>query len=144
MEKVQTGSRILDRMLEGGYDSDTITTVYGPAGSGKTVLCLLCALNITRQGKKVIYVDTEGSFSVERLKQIALDYQKILYNIVFLRPTTFKKQAESIEKLNELVNDKIGLIVVDTISMLYRLERKFGDEGHDFNRELGLQIAGLS
>jgi hypothetical protein len=31
-------------MLKGGYESDTITVLYGPAGSGKTCLCILAAL----------------------------------------------------------------------------------------------------
>ena len=37
--KIPTGSKILDVMLDGGYEKDTITTIYGPAGAGKTVLC---------------------------------------------------------------------------------------------------------
>ena len=86
--KIPTGSKILDAMLDGGYEKDIITTIYGPAGSGKTVLCLLCSTSIARTGKKVVYVDSEGGFSLERLKQIALhtsqDYKKILDNIVFL------------------------------------------------------------
>ena len=142
--KIPTGSRILDKMLEGGYETDIITTIYGPAGSGKTCLAILATILIARKGKKVIYVDTENSFSVERLKQIALDYKKLLDNIVFLRPTTFKKQAESIEKLNELVNDKIGLIVVDTIAMLYRIELGQATDVYDVNSSLGKQISLLS
>ena len=51
--KVTTGSKILDVMLDGGYEKDIITTIYGPAGSGKTVLCLLCSINIARTGKRL-------------------------------------------------------------------------------------------
>ena len=82
MEKVKSGSKIMDLMLNGGYETDVITTVYGPAGSGKTILCLLCAINVARKGKKIIYIDTENSFSLERLKQIALDYKKVLDKII--------------------------------------------------------------
>ncbi|MBS3103196.1 DNA repair and recombination protein RadB [Candidatus Woesearchaeota archaeon] len=148
MNKIPTGSRILDNMLDGGYDPDIITTVYGPGGSGKTVLCLLCAINIAKDGKKVIYVDTEGSFSVERLKQITssinIDYKKILNNIVFLRPTRFEEQKKSFEKLKDIVTDRIGLIIVDTIAMLYRLELGKNEDVYEVNRELGKQIAFLS
>ena len=146
--KIPTGSNILDTMLEDGYEKDVITTVYGPAGSGKTVLCLLCAITVARSGKKVIYVDTEGGFSVERLKQICTsinnDFKKILDNIIFLKPTSFAEQKKSFERLKEIVNDKIGLIVVDSIAMLYRLELGKSDEVHDVNRELGKQIAFLT
>lgn len=146
--RVPTGSKVLDKMLNGGYETDIITTIYGPAGSGKTVLCLLCAIGIARKGKKVIYVDTEGNFSLERLKQItkqiAVDYKKILQKIIFLRPTSFENQKRSFEKLKEIINEKIGLIVVDTIAMLYRLELGKNEDVYKVNRELGKQLAYLT
>ena len=145
---ITTGSKILDSMLNGGYEKDIITTIYGPAGSGKTVLCLLCSINMSRSGKKVVYVDSEGGFSLERLKQIAShisqDYKKILDNIIFLRPTSFDEQKKSFEKLKDIVNDKIGLIVVDTIAMLYRLELGKDENIQEVNRELGRQISYLT
>ena len=143
-KKIPTGSKILDRMLKGGYDSDIITTIYGPAGSGKTVLCLLCAINIARKNKKVIYIDAEGGFSPERLKQIALDYKKVLSNMIFLKPVNFDEQKKIFEKLKDLVNDKIGLIIVDTIAMHYRLEMGKNDDVYEVNRELGRQISYLT
>ena len=146
--RIPTGSKILDFMIEGGYEKDVITTIYGPAGSGKTVLCLLCLINIVREGRKVVYVDCEGGFSIERLKQVCShikqDYKKILEGIIFLRPTSFEEQKKSFEKLKDIVNDKIGLIVVDTIAMLYRLELGKSEEVQNINRELGRQIAYLT
>ena len=121
--KIHSGSKVLDRMLDGGYEKDIITTIYGPAGSGKTILCMLCSVNVTRNGKKVIYVDTENNFSVERLKQVApYDYNKILSSMVFFKPVSFEEQKEAFDKLRGAVDNRVGLIVVDTISMLYRLE----------------------
>ena len=146
--KTPTGSKILDEMLEGGYEKDVITTIYGPAGAGKTVICILAAMTVARADKKVIYVDTEGGFSAERLKQIASsinnDYKDILNDIIFLRPTTFEEQKKSFEKLKEIVNDKIGIIIVDSIAMLYRLEIGKSDNFQDVNRELGRQIGYLT
>ena len=148
MNKIPTGSKILDKMLDGGYDPEIITTVYGPSGSGKTVICLLCAINIARHGKKVVYVDTEASFSIDRFKQISnsinIDYRKLLSKIVFLRPTSFEEQKKAFEKLKNIVTDKIGLIVIDTIAMLYRLEMGKDDDVYETNRELGKQIGFLS
>ena len=146
--RIPTGSKVLDLMLEGGYEKDVITTIYGPAGSGKTVLCLLCSITIARSGKKVVYVDSEGGFSAERLKQIcshiSQNYKEILNNIIFLRPTSFEEQKKSFEKLRNLVNDKIGLIVVDTIAMLYRLELGKSENIQEVNRELANQISYLT
>lgn len=131
-------------MLDGGYDSDIITTIYGPAGSGKTNLVLLCAINIAAKGKKVIYVDTEGSFSLERLKQIAFNYKKALKNFIFLKPTKFSEQKKSFEKLRGIVDNKIGLIIVDTIAMLYRLELGKSEDIYEVNRDLGEQLSYLA
>ena len=145
--RLPTGSKILDGMLNGGYERDVITTLYGPAGSGKTVLCLLCAINVAKD-KKVVYVDSEGGFSLERLKQIAShinqDYKKLLDNIIFLKPTSFAEQKKSFEKLKSVVNDKIGLIIVDTIAMLYRLELGKNEDIHEINIELSKQISYLT
>ena len=146
--KIPTGSKILDTMLNGGYEKDTITTVYGPAGSGKTLLCILCSIGVARSGKKVVYVDCEGGFSLERLHQIASsisqNYTKILDNMIFLRPTSFAEQKKSFERLKDIVNDKIGLIIFDTVAMLYRLELGKNENVQDTNRELGKQIAWLT
>src|SRR3989344_3656070 len=109
MSRIPSGSRILDHMLEGGYENDIITTIYGPAGSGKTNLMMLCSLGVVRGGRKVLYIDTEGGFSLDRLKQIAPDYNRILDGIVFLRPTNFEEQKKVFEKLKGLINYRIGL-----------------------------------
>jgi len=142
-KRVSTGVKFLDEFLEGGLEADAITTVYGPAGSGKTNLALLSAVEVAKSGKKVIFVDTEGGFSVARLKQILPEYRKLLDRFVFLRPMSFEEQKQSIERLKELVNNKIGLVVIDTITMLYRLQRSF-KEDDNFNHDLSLQMLWLN
>jgi len=142
--KIETGSSLLDVFLEGGYEKDIITTIYGPAGSGKTLFCLLSLLKVAEKGKKIIYIDTEGGVSVERLKQLTENYKKILDNIMFLKPTTFKEQKQAFEKLKEIVNEKIGLIIIDTVSMLYRLEMGKNEDVYEVNKELGQQLGYLN
>lgn len=142
--KQSTGSQILDKLLEGGYEKDILTTIYGPAGSGKTLLCLLALLKIAESGKKIIYIDTEGGFSVERLKQLNSNYKNTLENIIFLRPTSFKGQKKAFEKLKQIVNSRIGMIIIDTIAMLYRLELGKSDDVYEINRELGKHLSCLS
>jgi len=58
--KVSTGTVVLDTRLDSGYQADTLTATYGPASSGKTNYCLHAALQTVKDGKKVIYIDTEG------------------------------------------------------------------------------------
>jgi len=129
-EKITTGSVVVDNLLNNGYEKNIITTIYGPAGSGKTLFCLLCSIKVAKAGKKVIFVDTEGGFSIERLKQLTADFKNVLEKIVFFRPTSFKEQKDAFEKLKDVVDNKVGLIVVDTISMLYRLELGKSDESY--------------
>lgn len=138
-ERVSSGVSFIDKLLEGGLELDAITTLYGPAGAGKTNLALLAAVETVKRGKKVIYIDTEGGFSVERLKQIASNYKIVLDNVLFLRPVSFEEQKDMILKLKESINDKIGLIVVDTLNMLYRMQRSYNEDDkgvQDLNAQL--------
>ncbi len=141
---IPTGSRILDYMLNGGYEKDIITTIYGPSGSGKTNLVLLAAVNMARNNKKVVYIDTEGGFSIERLKQIAPDYKKVLEQMIFLKPARFEEQKKVFEKLRDIICNNIGLVIVDTIAMLYRLELGKSEDIYNVNLELGRQLSYLS
>lgn len=144
VKTISTGIPFLDTFLEGGYETDAITTIFGPAGSGKTNLALLAAVGLAEKDKKVLFIDTEGGFSITRLKQLCADHKKVLTNIIFMKPVSFNEQTRSFERLSTIVQKSIALIIIDTISMLYRLERKKGDEFFDFNRELCAQIAKLT
>jgi DNA repair protein RadB len=143
MTKISTGIKFLDLLLNGGYDKDIITTIYGPSGCGKTNLCLIAAVKVVESGKRAIFIDTEGGICVERIKQLTKDYEPVLKNIVFFNPVNFIEQSEIFETLRGMVNDSIGMIVVDSISMLYRLELGRSTEVYDVNASLGRQIAYL-
>jgi DNA repair protein RadB len=126
--KISAGNYDLNKWLYGGYDKDIITTIYGPAGCGKTNFCMMVSASIAKKDGKVIFIDTEGGFSVERFKQICgekEDFEKALSNILLLKPTSFEEQWEAFAiLLKELKRDSaknIGLIVVDGMTMLYRL-----------------------
>jgi DNA repair protein RadB len=142
-DKIATGSLLLDEFIAQGYEKGIVTTIYGPAGSGKTNICMLALIRLTGQGKKIIYIDTESSFSIERLKQITKYPEKVLENVVFLHPTSFPEQHKIIENIQKMVNKNVGLIVIDTISMLYRLEKSLHPEFRKTNAALSKQIAVL-
>src|SRR3989339_2029399 len=94
--KISAGSYDLNKFLFGGYETDIITTIYGQAGSGKTNLCMLAAVSQAKKANKVIYIDTEGGFSVERFKQLAGEsYKETLKNILLLKPTKFNEQEQA-------------------------------------------------
>lgn len=126
-KKTSTGSYELNKFLFGGYERDIITTIYGPGGSGKSNIAMIAATSRAKKNEKVIFIDTEGSFSTDRFKQIhrgdKVDVEKDLQNILLLSPTNFKEQEDSFKELRNLVKKGgIKLIIVDSIAMLYRLE----------------------
>ncbi|MEA3414048.1 MAG: DNA repair and recombination protein RadB [Nanoarchaeota archaeon] len=151
MDKISTGSFDLNDWLLGGYEKEIVTMIVGPAGSGKTNLTLLAACSQAKENK-VIYIDTEGGFSTERVKQIVGEenIEKVLENILILNPTNFDEQKKAFKKLLDHVNkDQIDLIVVDSIVMLYRLELgdaiqlKNEDKIKQVNRDVARQMRDL-
>lgn len=124
--------------LVGELQKDTITTIYGPPAIGKSTICFQYAVSCLKEGKKVIFVDTEGGFSVERIKQ--MDDSVDLNNIIVISPKTFEDQQKAIVSLNKQIKNasSIGLVIVDSIVMLYRL--KLGDAPSKINSELGEQL----
>lgn len=118
--------------------SDTITTICGPPGIGKSTICFQYAISCIKNDKKVIYIDTEGGFCVERLQQMKPDID--LKNIIVFSPKTFEEQHKTILNLNKQIKNSktIGLVIVDSLVMLYRL--KLGGAPQKINSELGEQL----
>lgn len=149
--KIMTGSYDLNKWLNGGYEKDIITLFYGPSASGKSNFMMLVACHQAKKGKKIVFIDTEGSFSVDRINQLSVGIPEfVLKNIVILKPVTFQEQKHSFLKLlKELKESKnVGLIIVDSITMLYRLElaeaRKQGfEEIRKVNSDLAKQMRAL-
>jgi DNA repair protein RadB len=143
MYMLSLGCPPLDILLGGGLESGIITRVYGEAGTGKTNLCLQAARECVLFGKKVAYIDTEG-VSVERIRQICVDcdYKKILRDVLFFTPTSFESQEKMIH--DAIAMKAVGLIIVDTITMFYRLNLEDDREGgiRSFTRQVtNLQVA---
>ena len=125
VEKISAGSYDLNTWLHGGYEKDIITMIAGPPGSGKTNFVILAACSQAKKGNKVIFIDTEGGFSIERVKQIVgkENTPEFLDNLLLLQPTSFEEQKKSFENLlKTLKKNHVSLIVIDGIAMLYRLE----------------------
>lgn len=143
--KITAGSDILDDFLDCGYEKDILTTIYGPSGSGKTTLCMLAAIAQAREKNKVIYIDAEGGFSIERMKQLTgAELEDILKYIILLNPTSFSEQNTALEKLKDIISDKIALIIVDTLTIFYRLELSRNTDVKSINHKLIWQLSNLT
>ena len=93
---VTTGSKNLNDLFGGkGIESRAITECYGAFGSGKTQLGLTIAVNVQMPkeqggvGGKAVFIDTEGTFRPDRIRQIAegigANPEKVLKNILVAR-----------------------------------------------------------
>jgi DNA repair protein RadB len=143
---IPTGCRRLDRILNGGLHPGDVTLIYGEAKTGKTSLAIQCGVNTTRLGFKAIFIDSDGTFSPQRLSQIAShDLKEAAPKITLVEPTTFHEQALAVDRLDEYFTPQVGLVVVDTITSLYRVEfDKSKEKTFKMNRELGRQLASLA
>jgi DNA repair protein RadA len=149
MVKCTTGSKNLDALLDGGIETRAITEFYGEFGSGKSQICQ--TLTVTAQqpreanglGGAVLYIDTEGTFRPERVKQIAdgrgLDSAQVLNNIVICKVYNSSHLELVVRSLGRYI-EKYGarLIVIDSIISLHRAE--FSGRGTLAERQQRLNV----
>ncbi len=141
-KRISSGAKAVDVLLNGGIETDVITTVYGASGSGKSNLAMIIAISAAKKGK-VIFIDTESGFSLERAKQIDPEFDITSKNIKIIKPYEFDEQQKAIRELREIIKtEKIDLIVIDSLTMLYRLERP--EDPKEINLELTKQLSILS
>ena len=121
LEMLSTGLLGLDDLLGGGIASGTIIDIFGPGGSGKTLLTMQISLNSLRDGI-VLYQDTTGGFRPERMLQLIKlkDLQSsLLDNMIVARVTNTAEQVEYIKKISEL---RPKLVVIENITDLFTFE----------------------
>ena len=131
-------------MINGGFTREELTLIYGEAATGKTTTAIQAAASSAKMRLKVIYVDSDRSFTQQRFRQIAGNQSKDISELISLFfPETFSEQRALIESLENYVTPSLGMVIVDSISSLYRAA--FSDTASVFslNRDLGRQLAYL-
>lgn len=144
MDVVPAGCYALDRMLRGGFPAGQVALIYGEASTGKTTIAVQCAINCAMRGFKTLFIDSDNAFPPNRLSQIAQqELGTIAPYILLFTPQKFKEQVHVIESLDSLLTPSFALVVVDTITSLYRTELGSPSETFALNRELNRQLAYL-
>ncbi|MGC9346337.1 MAG: AAA family ATPase, partial [Candidatus Bathyarchaeales archaeon] len=146
LHKISTGCEAIDKILEGGIPQGSVNLIYGEAETGKTTLAIQCAINCARQGYKTLFVDCDGTFSARRLAQIASkEFKDIAELIILMKPNNFSEQALVMDQLADYLTKSFGLVVIDTITSLYRARiAEHPEKTFKLNRELNRQMANLA
>lgn len=135
----------LDNLLDGGFEKGCVTQIFGSPSSGKSNVALMLTVNVAKTGRKVIYIDTEGGISIDRIKQISGPYfPDVANNIMVFEPTDFLQQTENLRSIDVWLrkhHEEVDLIVLDSAVALYRVDDM---KSYKLSRELRKQIQLLS
>jgi DNA repair protein RadA len=127
---ISTSSKAIDAILAGGVKSGGITEVYGEYGSSKTQIAHQLSVNVLRDfpDGKVVYIDTEGTFTPLRIRQMAkaqkLDIDDTLKRIMVAKAYNSDHQMFLAEQIDALIKkgEKVKLIIVDSLTAHFRAE----------------------
>jgi DNA repair protein RadB len=140
-ERVITGLNNLDSLLYGGFLMGEVNLIYGEATTGKTTLALTTVFNYLKQHKAsdVYIIDSDNKLNTDRLTNIAKSRSlELLKQIHTFTPKDFDEQEQTFENLPKL--EKNDIIVVDSITGLYRVETSDEEKTYRTNKELNRQL----
>lgn len=131
--RLTTGSKALDKLLDGGLETQTITEFYGEYGSGKSQICHQLCVNVQLPPEKgglngaALYIDTENTFRTERIVQMAkylgLDPENVVKNIIYAEAYTSDHQMFLLENADEVIKENnVKLVIVDSLTAHFRSE----------------------
>ncbi|HMK93916.1 MAG TPA: DNA repair and recombination protein RadA [Candidatus Limnocylindrales bacterium] len=131
--RLSTGSKALDKIVDGGLETQTITEFYGEYGSGKSQICHQLCVNVQLPPERgglngaALYIDTENTFRLERIVQMAkhlgLDPERVIKNIIYAEAYTSDHQMFLLENADEIIKaNNIKLIIVDSLTAHFRSE----------------------
>ena len=146
IKKILTGCGCIDSNMDGGISPGSITLIYGEPEAGKTTLAMQCAVNCAMQNYKTLFMDCDNTFSAKRLSQVASGkFAEIAERVILVKPTDFREQTAVIDQLSEYTANNFGLVVIDTITSLYRVNvADSSKKTFALNRELNRQMAILA
>ena len=133
VEKIPTGSLLLDEMLGGGIPRSKLTEFYGKPSSGKSSIATAIASNIIKNNGRVLWIDLENSFDPNYSKSIGLDINEEKKNFILINgaPTG----DDVLEIINRAIHsNEFDLIVLDSVSTLIPTV--------DYDKEIGEQRIG--
>lgn len=105
----------LDVVLRGGIRAGEVIQIVAEPGLGKSTIACQIASMYTNEDKKVLYIDAEGSISIELLQSKGL-YEEVDKNFFYAREARFSKVEEIIDSF--IQEGSLDLIIIDSIACL--------------------------
>lgn len=145
-ESVSTGCGALDELLGGGFERGVVSQLYGPPAAGKTNVALSAAVGVAVSGGQALYIDTEG-LSVDRFRQLietSADepVEDVASKLIITDAVDFDEQQEAVRDAAAFA-EQVDLIVLDSATGFYRLQRGDDEHGGDSLRAVARQITQL-
>jgi len=131
--RLTSGSKVVDRLLDGGLETQTITEFYGEYGSGKSQICHQLCVNVQLPPERgglngaVLYIDSENTFRTERIvsmsKHLGLNPEDVVRNIIYAEAYTSDHQMFLLNNADEIIKqNNVKLIIVDSLTAHFRSE----------------------
>lgn len=131
---LSTGCERIDSLLDGGILTGELLDISGLTATGKTQLCLTLTAHTvcSKMSTVVVYVDTQGSFSATRVKDIVslnivaqCSVENVLSRVIVYSITDLFQLVsfvwelrEKIASMSEMFYSNINVFIIDSLSSL--------------------------
>ena len=146
IRRISTGSRNLDNIIGGGFESNSITELIGEKNANITDFIHILTVNAKKQNpnNKIIFFDLENNFNKEKIislaKEMNINRKNCFGNIILINEVdTFD---DLMSKLNEISENnqcsECSLLIIDSlITIFQKLFKETLIHKSQINNELG-------
>ena len=146
IRRISTGSRNLDNIIGGGFESNSITELIGEKNVNITDFIHILTVNSKKQNSnnKIIFFDLENDFNKEKIislaKEMNINRKNCLGNIILINEVdTFD---DLMSKLNEISENnqcsECSLLIIDSlITIFQKIFKETLIHKSQINNELG-------
>lgn len=122
-DRISTGVRGLDEMLDGGVWRGTTTLLAGPSGAGKTTIALQFALEGVRQGEPTLYMNFQENPSqlMRTIRNLGIDPEHAQaqgLDLVYASPVELQIDSIIVDMFRRIQQRRVRRVVVDALGDL--------------------------
>jgi circadian clock protein KaiC len=140
INRICTGITGLDRIIEGGLPSKSITLVSGPPGSGKSIFSLQFLFDGVLKNEKGLFLtlDKKVEGLLVQSKKLGFDFKDSIENkIIKFRFLNINKKLIYESMVNEILSGDFKRIVLDSITPLSEMPI-YGNYNDNNNQDLSI------